>query len=102
MLDSNSMFNRMAMKNSGMLVVLEHRYFGESFPNIADLSEENLEYLTIGQVLNDLRRFASTGMNNGALSAGSLGSRGTVPWVLIGGGYSGQSTHLHRSSDLGD
>ena len=76
----------MAKDNEGMLVILEHRYFGKSFP-VSDLSEANLEFLTIRHVLADLRNFAWVGMNNKALQAGREEKR--VPWILIGGGYAG-------------
>ena len=77
----------MAKENKGMLVLLEHRYFGDSFP-VEDFSEKNLEYLTVGQVLGDIYQFASNGMDNEALRAKD------VPWVLVGGGYAGQLVHV--------
>lgn len=79
-----------------MLVVLEHRYFGESFP-VNDLSEDNLQYLTVGQALADLQSFAQSGMGNRGLIAASRPRSGKeyVPWVLIGGGYAGELAPVH-------
>ena len=90
----------MAQKYHGMLVVLEHRYFGESYP-VNDLSEKNLEFLTVRQALGDVQHFAFTGMGHGDLRARTMPTklhRKFVPWVLIGGGYTGPLV-LVRASD---
>ena len=89
----SSMFLRMAKKNSGMLVILEHRYFGESYPVDGNLSEENLQYLTTTQVLHDVESFARNGMGYVELQARSVPApryrTKSVPWVLLGAGYTG-------------
>ena len=71
--------------HSGMMVLLEHRYFGESFP-VENLSERNLRSLTIKQVLADLEQFALGGLNG---KFEELRPGVNVPWVLIGSGYAG-------------
>lgn len=85
LLGEESTCDRLARKNGGMMVLLEHRYFGKSFP-VDDLSEKNLEYLTISQVIGDLEQFALRGLNSGLESH-------RVPWVLIGSGYAGWLVH---------
>ena len=46
----------LAQQHSALQVVLEHRFFGESYP-LADLSTANLQYLTTEQALADLAHF---------------------------------------------
>ena len=71
------------------MVLLEHRYFGKSFP-VEDLSEKNLRYLKITQVLGDIEQFALRGMN-GKFEELRPGRKARVPWILIGSGYAGES-----------
>lgn len=46
----------LAQSNQGLLVNLEHRFYGESYPTI-DMSTSNLKYLSADQALADLARF---------------------------------------------
>jgi serine protease 16 len=48
----------LAEKHQAMMVSLEHRFYGESFPT-PDMSNANLVYLTSEQALADLARFIS-------------------------------------------
>ncbi|KAI0473312.1 peptidase S28 [Xylariaceae sp. FL0804] len=70
----------------GAVVLVEHRYWGNSTP-FAVQSTENLQYLTLEQSVSDFTRFARavelpfdpTGSSNAP----------SAPWVWIGGSYSG-------------
>ncbi|KAI9727347.1 MAG: hypothetical protein M1828_006967 [Chrysothrix sp. TS-e1954] len=70
----------------GMSVVIEHRYFGTSFPT-ADLSTENLRFCTTDQALADTVNFAKNvvfkGHEHENLNADA------VPWIAYGGSYAG-------------
>jgi serine protease 16 len=46
----------LAEQQGALIVILEHRFFGESVPTI-DLATSNLRYLTTAQALADLARF---------------------------------------------
>ena len=48
------MYN-LAEEHNAMLVDVEHRFYGESYPT-ADMSTENLQYLSADQALADLAR----------------------------------------------
>ena len=79
------MIVRMAEENQAMVVLLEHRYFGQSFP-VENLSDENMKYLTIEQTLADLNHFATQGMGS------SLDVKPDMhPWILLGNSYAGES-----------
>ena len=68
------------------LVYLEHRYYGQSLP-FADLSSDHLQYLTLGNVLEDLATFQKW-------VASTQGWKGK--WVSVGGSYSGTLSALYR------
>lgn len=70
----------------GAIVILEHRYFGESAP-FADLTVDHLRYLTIDNALRDMTYFAETFVP--PFDASGRSSPATAPWVLLGGSYSG-------------
>ena len=53
---SSSMFiHSLAEKHNALLIDVEHRFYGESYPT-ADMSTENLQYLSSSQALADLAR----------------------------------------------
>ncbi|EAQ84476.1 hypothetical protein CHGG_08490 [Chaetomium globosum CBS 148.51] len=76
----------MANQTGGAVVILEHRYWGGSSP-YANLTVENLQYLTLDNSLKDLTYFAKNFVppfdDSGASSAGK------APWVFAGGSYAG-------------
>jgi len=75
-----------AQATGGAVVVLEHRYWGDSSP-FEDLTAENLAYLTLENSVADLTYFAR---NFDAPFDSSGGSAPTeAPWILSGGSYSG-------------
>ncbi|RUO95641.1 putative extracelular serine carboxypeptidase [Jimgerdemannia flammicorona] len=71
----NSTMHDMARELHGIVIVIEHRYYGESMP-FSDHSTENLRFLTTGQALADMAYFIRS--YNVSLS-----------WIIYGGSYSG-------------
>lgn len=89
----------LAKQHSALVIALEHRFYGESFPT-ADMSDANLAYLSSEQALGDLARFrhylASVKGGPGA----APDTHSTPPlqlkhsgansqWVAFGGSYPG-------------
>lgn len=70
----------------GAVVMMEHRYWGDSSP-YSVLTTENLTYLTLENAIYDTTYFANTVDlpfdSNGSSNAGN------APWVFSGGSYSG-------------
>ncbi|KAI6381348.1 hypothetical protein MCOR25_001279 [Pyricularia grisea] len=70
----------------GAVVMLEHRYWGESSP-FANLSTKNMQYLTLNNSISDTTRFARQVTlpfdGSGATNAPK------APWVFVGGSYPG-------------
>ncbi|MCJ1447347.1 MAG: hypothetical protein MMC23_007858 [Stictis urceolatum] len=84
---------QMAKATNGVGVVLEHRYYGSSFPT-PDLSTENLRFLTTDQSLADSVDFAENvkfkGLENYNLNAPH------TPWIAYGGSYAGAYVAILR------
>ncbi|GIQ82805.1 peptidase S28 [Kipferlia bialata] len=74
--------NTFAKMLGGLIVDLEHRYYGESIP-VEDYATENMHYLSSEQALADTARFISY-----FTDAGMYDVEG-APWIAIGGSYSG-------------
>lgn len=76
----------LARATNGIGVVLEHRYYGTSFPT-ADLSTENLRFLSTDQAVADQAFFSShitfPGLENLNLTAPN------TPHIAYGGSYAG-------------
>lgn len=82
----------------GVMVALEHRYYGLSYPKfLPDASTENLKYLTSEQALADMRQFilylknveanqTDTGSSPPLMMTHSLNNS---RWVVFGGSYPG-------------
>lgn len=70
----------------GVGLVMEHRYYGTSFP-VPDLTNENLRFLTTEQALADTAYFAQhiefPGLEHLDLTASA------APWIIYGGSYAG-------------
>ncbi|CAK7263729.1 hypothetical protein SEPCBS119000_000631 [Sporothrix epigloea] len=73
----------------GAVVILEHRYYGESSP-YDELNVKHLEFLTVDQAMRDLTYFAENWVPPFDTSGKS--SPAHAPWVLVGGSYSGALT----------
>lgn len=77
---------QLAQVTNGIGVVLEHRYYGESWPT-SDLSTENLRFLTTAQALADEAYFAQNIVFPG-LETVDLTSK-TTAYIGYGGSYAG-------------
>ena len=77
------------------LYALEHRYYGESYPQFSDdtspVSNENLRYLSSRQALGDMAHFVSTAIHGGG---SSFSSKYKV--VTFGGSYPGMLSAWSR------
>ncbi len=75
-----------ANQTGGAVVILEHRYWGESSP-YEQLTVKNLRHLTLDNSLKDMTHFAKTFVppfdDSGASSADK------APWIFQGGSYPG-------------
>ncbi|KAL2178375.1 serine carboxypeptidase S28-domain-containing protein [Thermothelomyces heterothallicus CBS 202.75] len=76
----------MANQTGGAVIVLEHRYWGESSP-YDELTVENLQYLTLDNSLKDLVYFAKNFVPPFDPSGSSSADK--APWIFAGGSYSG-------------
>ncbi|KAK4616337.1 putative extracellular serine carboxypeptidase [Fulvia fulva] len=85
-LSTNRTTGLLAEEIGAATIVLEHRYWGVSSP-FADLTTENMKYLTLDNALKDMTYFA----NNVKLPFAKHASSNAkdVPWVTMGGSYSG-------------
>ncbi|KAH8101149.1 serine carboxypeptidase S28-domain-containing protein [Cristinia sonorae] len=86
---NKSIFGQVAEQEHGATIILEHRYYGQSNP-VPDLSAENMRYNTLPQAINDLEYFAKNVKL--PMPGGDNVKPGQVPWVLMGGSYSGALT----------
>jgi len=76
----------------GLGVILEHRYYGKSFP-VPDLTTKNLRFLTTEQALADIDYFARKvhfqGINHDLTAP-------KTPWIVYGGSYAGAQAAFMR------
>lgn len=76
----------LAEATGGIGVILEHRYYGTSFP-VSNLTTENMRFLTTAQAMADQAYFAQNivfpGMENMNLTAPN------TPYIAYGGSYAG-------------
>ncbi|KAK5996444.1 putative extracellular serine carboxypeptidase [Cladobotryum mycophilum] len=77
----------------GIGIVLEHRYYGTSFP-VPDLTNPNLRFLSTEQALADTAYFAKNvqfpGLEHLNLTAPN------APWIIYGGSYAGAFAAFSR------
>ena len=78
--------HQLAEATGGIAVILEHRYYGTSFPT-PDLSTENLRFLTTQQALADTDFFARNIVFEG-LEDQNLTAPNTA-YIAYGGSYAG-------------
>jgi hypothetical protein len=76
----------------GMGVILEHRYYGKSFP-VDDLTTKNLRFLSTEQALAEIDYFARNVQFEGVDA--DLTAPNT-PWVVYGGSYAGAQAAFLR------
>ncbi|MDI1487722.1 MAG: hypothetical protein OHK93_006994 [Ramalina farinacea] len=77
---------QLSQATNGIGVVLEHRYYGTSFPT-PDLSTENLRFLTTDQALADTVYFAQNVKFEGLEDANV--NAPDAPYIAYGGSYAG-------------
>ena len=87
--------HRLAQATNGIGVVLEHRYYGTSFPT-PDLSTENLRFLTTEQALADTAYFAQNVVFKGLEHTNLTAS--DAPWIAYGGSYAGAFVAFLRTT----
>lgn len=75
-----------AQQLKGAVILLEHRYWGESIP-VETLTAETLQYLNLPNSVSDLTYFAKN--VDCQFCEGSTCNSDENPWVLMGGSYSG-------------
>lgn len=87
--------NIITKATGGLGVVLEHRYYGTSFP-VPDLSIESLRFLTTDQAVADMAYFAQhvqfEGLEDQNLTAPN------VPYIAYGGSYAGAFVAILRKA----
>lgn len=80
-------------EHGGVGVVMEHRYYGKSWPT-EDSSVENLRFLSVEQALADTAYFARNitfpGLEHYNLTYEE------APWIIYGGSYAGTVAALSR------
>lgn len=76
----------------GMGVILEHRYYGKSFP-VEDLTTKNMRFLSTEQSLAEIDYFARNVKFEGVDA--DLTAPNT-PWVVYGGSYAGAQAAFLR------
>lgn len=99
---------RLAKKLNGLVVALEHRYYGYSRPvpmversGLPRAGASGYEYLTIDQALEDLAYFANKfnttrlRYNDVVRNTSNLGPYNT-PWIVMGGSYGGSRAAWSR------
>jgi pimeloyl-ACP methyl ester carboxylesterase len=83
---SSQWVNQLARKYRAHRVALEHRYYGYSQP-FAQLSAQNLRFLSMAQALEDLAAFQSYA---------TLQYRLQGKWISVGGSYPGELSAFYR------
>jgi hypothetical protein len=97
-LTNRTITGQFAQAIGGAVVMMEHRYWGDSSP-YSVLTAENLTYLTLANSIHDTTYFA----NNVKLPFDTNGSSSAAnaPWVFSGGSYSGALSAWTESVDPG-
>ncbi|KAE8391735.1 serine carboxypeptidase S28-domain-containing protein [Aspergillus alliaceus] len=85
-LTNNTLTGLYAQEIQGAVVLIEHRYWGESSP-YDQLTAETLQHLTLEQSILDLTYFAEN--VNLEFDTTNSSNAQDAPWVLVGGSYSG-------------
>lgn len=80
-LTNHSYIHLAAQRHRALLVALEHRFYGRSYPTV-DMSLPNLRFLSSEQALADLARFH-------AFLSGQLDLPTETKWIAFGGSYPG-------------
>jgi hypothetical protein len=84
--------NQVAQATNGIGVILEHRYYGTSFP-YENVTTESLRFLSTEQALAEINHFAKNVKFDGIdedLTAPN------APWIVYGGSYAGAQAAFMR------
>ncbi|KAI0404413.1 serine carboxypeptidase S28 [Xylaria palmicola] len=85
-LENDTLPGYYAQQFDGAVILLEHRYWGESIP-FKVTTAETLQYLNLPNSISDLTYFAKN--VDCEFCEGGTCNSDENPWVLIGGSYSG-------------
>ncbi|EPE10865.1 serine peptidase [Ophiostoma piceae UAMH 11346] len=108
-LTNRTITGQFAKAIGGAIVMIEHRYWGESSP-YAELTTKNLQHLTLANNIADITYFArnvqlgfdnSTRANNTDGGSSGLQNAPHAPWVFSGGSYAGALSAWIESVDPG-
>lgn len=97
-LGTNRTTGLLAQQIGAATIVLEHRYWGTSTP-VTELTTDDMQYLTLENSIKDLTYFAQKVELPFAKHAKSNAK--DVPWVTMGGSYSGALSAWTASVDPG-
>ncbi|KAJ2486425.1 hypothetical protein EV174_001133 [Coemansia sp. RSA 2320] len=75
----------LAKATGGMLLIMEHRYYGVSYP-VSDMSGINMVYLTVENSLEDMANFVRSAQSFVQQAVGVTISQDSK-WVAVGGSY---------------
>ena len=87
-----------AQTTGGAVVIVEHRYWGESSP-YDTLTAKNLQYLTLQNSIKDMTYFANN--FDAPFDKTNKSSAHDAPWVFLGGSYPGALAGWIASVDPG-
>ncbi|KAB8296041.1 hypothetical protein EYC80_008849 [Monilinia laxa] len=87
-----------AQEVKGAVVMVEHRYWGESSP-YENLTTTNLQLLTLKQAIADFVYFAKT--VDLPFDTNHSSNAATAPWIFSGGSYSGALSAWTESTSPG-
>ncbi|KAJ2721759.1 hypothetical protein GGI07_003752 [Coemansia sp. Benny D115] len=76
----------LAKATGGMLIIMEHRYYGVSYP-VSDMSGKNMRFLTLDNALEDIAHFVRNAVGFVRASVG-IEISPESKWVATGGSYS--------------
>ncbi|RIB24965.1 peptidase S28 [Gigaspora rosea] len=75
--------SEIAASFNGLLITIEHRYYGESYPSIKNLTTPNMKFLTVNQVLADFAEFIKNPPTD------IIKIPKDAKWIFVGGSYAG-------------
>lgn len=84
--------HQVAKATNGIGVILEHRYYGKSFP-VPDLTTKNLRFLSTEQALAEIDYFARN-VKFAGIDADLTAPK--TPWIAYGGSYAGAQAAFLR------
>ncbi|CAG8534702.1 7443_t:CDS:2 [Diversispora eburnea] len=77
-------FSEIAASFNGLMILVEHRFYGESYPSISNFATKNVEKIhTIEQALADFANFIANPPNV------PIKIQKKSKWIFVGGSYSG-------------